>query len=73
MCENKCDDCNCDDSCGENCEDCYPLVEPQPVNAKPVMIEAWLYHPDIMNQIGDYCIVQGRLHIVTKKGLEPYV
>ncbi len=44
----------------------------QPPKAEPVMIEVWLYHPDIMSRVGEYAYLHGHLHIVTKDGLVPY-
>ena len=44
----------------------------QPPKAEPVSIEVWLYHPEIEKQIGEYCLISGRLYIVTKYGFEPY-
>ncbi len=39
--------------------------------SEPVMIEVWLYHPDILSRIGEYAYLHGHLHIVTEDGLEP--
>ncbi len=48
------------------------LYKEQPPKAEPVMIEAWLYHPDILSRIGEYCLFGGVLQVITPDGLEPY-
>lgn len=36
------------------------------------LIEVWLYHPDIMSRIGEYCLFRDRIFKITELGLVPY-